>query len=254
MRLSDKVAIITGAARGIGKGIAMKFASEGAAIVVTDVLIEQAQKTADEIKSKGGNAIAVKADVTKKAEVQNLVKTTLDNFKALHILVNNAGIQRNFSIIEMSEEDWDIVLDVDLKALFLCTQAVLPHMMKQRYGKIINISSICGLGVPLAANYNAAKGGVIQLTKSAAFEAGPYGINVNSIAPGVVLTDILLNVGKTEEEREKAVQERKRLSVLGRIGTTEDMGDLAVFLASEESKHITGQVISCDGGRHDFMG
>lgn len=253
MKLTGKVAIVTGSTRGIGKAIAMSFASDGAAVVVTARHIEQAHQVVDEIKNRGGTAIAIKADVANRAEVHNLVKSTLENFKAIHILVNNAGIVRHAPLLEMAEEDWDIVLDVDLKGVFNCTQAVLGHMMEQRYGKIINISSVAGLGLPVSGgNYGAAKAGVIQLTKVTAMEAGPYGINVNSIAPGLIVTDITYT-RRSKEEAERFIEERKERAVLGRVGRPEDIANLALFLASDDSNFITGQVICCDGGRHDRM-
>jgi len=246
------VAIVTGSAQGIGEVIAKKFTSEGASVVVGDINIEQAQQVVDEIKNQGGTAIAFKADVANRAEVHNLVKSALENFKAIHILVNNAGVTRHAPLLEMTEEDWDVVLDVDLKGVFNCTQAVLGHMMEQRYGKIINISSAAGLGGPLMyrANYAPAKAGVIQLTKVTAVEAGPYGINVNSIAPGMIRTELIYTrLGK--EEAERFFEYRKELAVLGRIGMPEDIANLALFLASDDSNFITGQVICCDGGLHD---
>ena len=255
VKLLNKVAIVTGAARGLGKAIAMKFVSEGAAVVVTDVMIEQAQETVDEIKSKGGKAIAVQTDVTNRAEVQNLVKTTLDNFKAIHILVNNAGITRHAPILEVTEEDWDMVQAVDLKGVFLCTQAVLPSMIKQRYGKIVNIASECGLGLAMAGsgNYGAAKAGVIQLTKVTAVEAGPYEINTNAIAPGMILTDMTYT-RRSKEEVDRFVEERKKVSAIHRLATPESIANLALFLASDDSEHITGQVVLCDDGYQAHIG
>jgi len=254
MKLVGKVAIVTGSTRGIGKAIAMNFASEGAAVVVTGRHVEQARQVVNEIKNQGGTAIAIKADVANRAEVQNLVKSTLENFKAIHILVNNAGITRRAPLIRMTDEDWDVVLDVDLKGVFNCTQAVLGHMMEQRYGKIINISSICGFGAYFVglAHYAAAKGGVIQLTKATAMEAGPYGINVNSIAPGTIRTEFIYS-RRNKEEAERFLEERKEQAVLGRVGEPEDIANLALFLASDDSNFITGQVICCDGGLHDRM-
>ncbi len=164
MKLTGKVAIVTGSTRGIGKAIAMSLASEGAAVVVTARHIEQGHQVVDEIKNQGGTAIAFKADVANRADVHNLVKSALENFKAIHILVNNAGIARLAPLLEMTEEDWDIVLDINLKGVFNCTQAVLGHMMEQRYGKIINISSIVGLGFSTTvgqASYGTAKAGVV---------------------------------------------------------------------------------------------
>ena len=254
MKLTGKVAIVTGAAQGIGEAIAMRLASEGATIVVNDVNIEKANQVADEIKNQGGRAIAFKADVANRAEVQNLTKNTMEDFKAIHILVNNAGITRHAPLPEMIEEDWDAVLDVDLKGVFNCIQAVSSYMIEQRYGKIINISSVAGMGHGMIgmANYAAAKGGVIQLTKIAARELGPYGINVNSIAPGIIITNIL-TTRRSKEEVERLIEERKRVAVLGRVGEPEDVANLALFLASDDANFITGQVIRTDGGRTDSM-
>jgi len=254
MKLNGKVAIVTGGAQGIGKAIAMRLAGEGAAVVISDVNYEKARLSAKEIKDHGGRAIAVKTDVTNKKNVQDLMKKTIAKFKAIHIMVNNAGIMLNAPIIEMSEETWDAVVDIDLKGVFLCTQAVAPYMMEQRYGKIVNISSIDGMGHAYEnqANYAAAKAGVIQLTKVSAREFGPYNINVNSIAPGKILTDFTY-AHRTKEEAERLIEERKRGAALGRIGGPRNIADLVFFLVSEDSEFITGQVIRCDGGRTDGM-
>jgi 3-oxoacyl-[acyl-carrier protein] reductase len=256
MKKEEKVAIVTGSARGIGEAIAKKFASEGISVVITDINIEGAIHVADLIKKQGGKAIAIKADVADKDEVQNLFKKTLENFKAIHILVNNAAIARNTPLIEMKEEDWDIVLDVNLKGVFNCTQAVLGHMMEQLYGKIINISSAQGTGTSgteFMASYCASKGGIIQLTKATARAGGPYGINVNSIAPGLVLTDIIRETLGTEEKLKEFIEDRRKLTVLPHVGEPLDIANLAFFLASDDSKYITGQVICSDGGRTDRM-
>ncbi len=255
MKLTGKVAIVTGSGQGIGKAIATKFASEGAAVVVCARSIDKVHQVVDEIKNQGGTALALRTDVANRADVHNLVKSTLENFKAIHILVNNAAIRRPAPLVEMTEEDWDVVLDVDLKGVFNCTQAVLGHMMQQRYGKIINISSILGLGVPRVGvgNYGAAKAGVIQLTKVTAMEAGSYGINVNAIAPGLVITEGTYTRRSSKEEAERQIKESKERAVLGRSGRPEDIANLALFLASDDSNFITGQVICCDGGRQDHM-
>jgi len=249
MKLAGKVAIVTGAAHGIGEAIAKKFASEGASVVVYDINLEEANRVVDEIKAQGGTAIAIRGDVINKAEVQNLVKNTLEKFNGIHILVNNAGIwQPSAPLVEMTEEQWDIVLDVDLKGVFLCTQAVLNHMIEQRYGKIINISSTMGTGTSFSeelANYAAAKGGVIQLTKATARVGGPYGLNANCIAPGFTVT--------MPDMPEETIEGRKKATVLGRVGEPDDQANLALFLASDDSKYMTGQVICCDGGRTDRM-
>ncbi len=254
MKLDGKVAIVTGSARGMGKATARIFAAEGATVVVNALHIEGANQVAQEIQDQGGKAIAIKADVSQKSEVQDMVAKTLDSFGAIHILVNNAGISQNCSILETTEEDWDTIHNVNLKGTFLCTQAVLPQLMKQKYGKIINISSGAALGAstPGLGAYAAAKGGVISLTKSTAREAGPYGINVNCIAPGTVITEILY-VGRTKEAAEKFIADRRKSSVMGRVGRPEDIANLALFLASDDSSFITGQIISINGGRGDLM-
>jgi len=254
MKVDGKVAIVTGSARGIGKAIAQKLAAEGAKVVVAALHLEGASKGAQEIKDQGGQAVAIKVDVSQKAEVQALVEKTLDKFGAVHILVNNAGISRTGSIIKMSEEDWDLVQAVDLKGVFLCTQAVLGQMMNQKYGKIINISSLAALGSynPGAGAYSAAKAGVISLTKTTAREAGPYGINVNCICPGRVLTDMIYTV-HGEEAGRRFIEEGKKLSLLGRVGSPDDIANLALFLASDESSFMTGQIIRMDGGRADIL-
>ncbi|MFC1915379.1 SDR family NAD(P)-dependent oxidoreductase [Chloroflexota bacterium] len=252
MKLTGKVAIVTGAAQGIGEAIAKKFSSEGATIVVSDINIEKANGVVKEINNQGGTAIAVKTDVANRADVENLVKVTLDNFKAVHILVNNAGIGRRAPVHEMSEEYWDEVMNVDLKSVFYGTQAVLGHMKEQRYGKIVNISSIVGMDFFMvgSVNYAAAKAGVIQLTRFTAFEAGRYGINANAIAPGVIRTEIAI-IRRTKEEAERWWAEGEERTSLGRIGTAEDVANVALFLVSEDSSYVTGQVIRVDGGHQN---
>ena len=256
MKLNGRVAIVTGAAQGIGEAIAKRLASEGAAVVVADIDIEKAQRVAGEIRSQGRVAIALQTNVARRAEVQDMVRTTLENFKAMHILVNNAGIVRRAPLLEMAEDAWDIVLDVNLKGVFNCTQAVLPHMIEQRYGKIINISSVAGIGHygrGGLASYAASKAGVIQLTKVTASEAGQYGINVNCICPGMIVTSLTYAGYGTNEEARTSIEQRKKLTVLGRAGTPEDVANLALFLAGDDSSFITGQVIAVDGGRTDGM-
>jgi 3-oxoacyl-[acyl-carrier protein] reductase len=236
--------------------MAKRFAAEGASVVVGDINLDGARRVADEIRAQGGTAIAVRVDVVSRLEAQNLVKETLQNFKAIHILVNNAAIFQKKPFLEITEEDWDKVLAVDLKGVFNCTQAVLSHMIRQRYGKIINISSVQGTGTSGTedyASYAAAKGGVIQLTKVTARVGGPYGINVNCIAPGAILTGIVLDSQGTKDEAEKFIEDRRKLSVLGRLGEPEDIAGLALFLASDDARHMTGQVICMDGGRTDRM-
>ena len=246
-KLAQKVAVITGGARGIGKQIALTFASEGADIVIADIV--EMETAAQDIKSLGQKVITVKTDVTLKEEVKNLIDTTLDHFQKIDILVNNAGITKRAPLLKMTLEDWDTVMDVNLKGTFLCTQAAAECMVKRKYGKIVNIASVGGLNaVHLSANYCVSKAGVIQLTKVSARELGPCGINVNAIAPGVIMTDIVC-YQRTPAELERFIEERKNWAVLGRIGTVEDIANVALFLASDESSLITGQVIAADGGR-----
>ncbi len=251
-RLDGKVALVTGSARGFGKAMVLRFAKEGADIVVNDLSVEQMEATVAEIRSLGRKAIAIKADVSRKDDVQRMASVALDTFKKIDILVNNAGTFRHRDLLEMTEEEWDAVLDVDLKGPFLNIQALAPHMIERGYGKIINISSIAGLGSSNAemANYASAKAGLIQLTKVAARRLGPHGINVNCIAPGFVVTDFTF-LNRTQEEVEAITEYRTRHALLGRAGTPEDIANLALFLASDESSFITGQTILCDGGRVD---
>jgi len=249
-KLAQKVAVITGGARGIGKQIALTFASEGADIVIGDII--EMEAAAQGIKDLGRAVITVKTDVTHKEAVRNLIDSAIDNFNKVDILVNNAGIVRHAPLLEMAEEEWNAVIDVNLKGVFLCTQAVAKHMVKRQYGKIINIASIAGLNaVYVSANYCVSKAGVIQLTKVCARELGPYGINVNAIAPGVVITDMTYT--RTPAEAERFIEERRNWAILGRIGTAQDMANLALFLASDQSSFITGQVIAADGGRTGLM-
>ncbi|MBI2958124.1 MAG: SDR family oxidoreductase [Chloroflexi bacterium] len=250
MKLEGKVAIVTGSARGVGEATARLFAAEGAAVVLTDVLIDQARSVADQITRQGGKAIAIKADVSRRGEVQDLVKETVSNFKTVHVLVNNAAILRRQRILDITVEDWDNMQDVNLRGPFNCTQAVLPYMMEQKYGKIVNISSLGGIRVTNSsfAHYAASKAGVIGLTRVTALEAGWYGINVNAIAPVAIITD-MSRTQRTKEELEKFIEEGKERSLIRRVGRPEDIANLALFLSSDDSSYITGQLISCDGGR-----
>lgn len=253
-KLDGKVAIVTGAARGIGKAIALRFAGEGADIVVSDVKTPDVEATAAKIREAGRKAVAVTADVSKKDEVERMVATAVDTFKKVDILVNNAGISRREVLLEMTEEDWDKVLDTNLKGVFLCTQAAAKHMVQQKYGKIINLSSITGQGLLLSrrANYAPSKAGVNVLTQVAARELGPYGINANAIAPGIILTEHTY-LGRTPAQVEEFKEIGKKNSALKRLGSPEDVANLALFLASDESSYITGQVIGVDGGLVDFI-
>ncbi|MFC1905046.1 SDR family NAD(P)-dependent oxidoreductase [Chloroflexota bacterium] len=254
MRLSSKVAIVTGSGHGIGREIATVFAREGASVFVNDIDAEAISRVVDEIKDEGGTAYPIKANVADKTEVQKLCETVTEKCGGIHILVNNAMIRRNASLLEVSEEDWDVVLSVGLKGVFFCIQAAAKYMIPQHYGKIINISSLAALGAcgPNHSIYAAVKAGVIALTKVAALTLGPQDINVNCIAPGVIDTPQHY-ARRGKEGAEKFFEEKKRAIVLGRVGTPEDIANLALFLASDDANYITGQVIACEGGRTDLM-
>jgi 3-oxoacyl-[acyl-carrier protein] reductase len=243
MKLKDKVAIITGAGQGIGKEIALTFAREGAKVVVTDITGKE-NEVAEEIKRMGGEAIAVKVDVSKMEDAKKMAEETLKAFSRIDILVNNAGIYPFKPFVEITEGDWDKVINVNLKGTFNCTKAVVETMIKQKYGKIINITSIAGtvVGFPQLTHYCASKAGITGFTRALALELAPYGINVNAIAPGPIETPGTQVLGK------EAYENFKKLIPIGRWGKPEDIANLAVFLASDESSNITGQVIVSDGG------
>jgi len=243
MNLSDKVAIVTGGGRGIGRAIALKLAEVGATVVVSDILEEEAEAVAGEIKTAGGQSLACPADVSQAADVARLVEATVEACGRIDILVNNAGVARDQLLLRMSEEDWDKVLDVDLKSVFLCTKAVLRHMLKKRWGRIISLSSIAGLaGNPGQANYSSAKAGIIGFTRTVAMEVGSHSVTVNAIAPGFIETDM------TKKIKEEQRQQIKEHIPLDRFGTPRDVAEAVAFLASEEAGYITGQVLSVNGG------
>ncbi len=243
MRLKDKVALITGGARGIGQAIAMTFAKEGADIVVADINLEIAQKTASEIESLGRKALALEMDVTSYEKVEEGINKILDKMGKVDILVNNAGITKDNLILRMSQAEWDAVINVNLKGTFNCIKAVSRPMVKQRSGRIISIASIIGLiGNPGQANYAASKAGIIALTKTVAKELASRNINANAIAPGFIQTEM---TAKLPEDIKKKMLEAIPLS---KLGTPQDVANLCLFLASDESSYITGQVITIDGG------
>lgn len=244
MNFTGRVAVITGAGRGIGRAIAMLLAQQGAKVVVNyRANAKAAQETVAAIVARGGEAIAVQADVRSEEEAAKLIQTAVDTWGRLDILVNNAGTTRDALLIRMKEADWDLVLDTNLKGAFHCTKAAQRPMMRQRYGRIINITSVSGLaGNAGQANYAAAKAGLIGFTKSVAKEVGSRGITVNAVAPGYVPTDL------TADLPAELVSEAINRTPLGRAGTPEDIAYAVAFLASEEAGFITGQVLSVDGG------
>jgi 3-oxoacyl-[acyl-carrier protein] reductase len=243
MILKDKNAIVTGSAQGIGKSIALALAKAGANIVVSDVNLEEAEKTAREIEALGRKAIAVKCNVSDATEVTELVKKAQETFPTLDILVNNAGVTRDNLMMRMEEKDWDLVLDVNLKGAFLLTKAVTRIMMKQRYGRIVNMSSIIGvMGNAGQSNYAASKGGLIAFTKSTAKEFASRNITCNAIAPGFIETAM------TAKLSDEVKQNYAKGIPLGRMGSVEDVAGAVLFLVSEQASYITGQVLHVDGG------
>jgi 3-oxoacyl-[acyl-carrier protein] reductase len=242
LNLSNKVALVTGSSRVIGKAIALKL-SETVANVVINGLSDTAETVAEEIRSTGKNSIAVIADVTSAAEVAAMMDKVIAEYGRIDILVNNAGITRDQLLLRMTDEEWDSVLSIDLKSVFLCTRAAVKYMLKQRWGRIISISSVVGLtGNPGQANYASAKAGIIGFTKAVAREVAPRGITANAIAPGFIETDM------TQKLKEEQKQELMTRIPLGYLGSPKDVANTAVFLASDEAGYITGQVMAVDGG------
>lgn len=242
--LDGQNAIVTGASRGIGRSIALALAQAGANVTVNYVRsADRAELVVALCREFGVGALSVQADVTQSADVARLVETACVNFGPPHILVNNAGVALTGLLLDTSEEDWDGLMNANLKAPFLCTKAVLPHMTRQRYGRIINMSSMWGLaGGSYEVAYSASKGGLIALTKALAKEMGPSGITVNAVAPGAVLTDML---GHLSAEDIAMIAEE---TPVGRLGTPEEIAAAVAFLALPGSSFITGQVLSPNGG------
>ena len=244
MHVDNKVALITGASRGIGRATALELAKAGAKIVINYAgNAAAAQEVLKAIQEMGGQAIAVQANIAVAAEVDELIQKTVEAFGSIDILVNNAGITRDTLLMRMKEADWDAVLDTNLKGVFLCTKAVSKLMLKQRSGRIINMTSVVGLtGNASQANYAAAKAGVVGFTKSMAKELGSRGITVNAVAPGFIATDM------TEVLPDSVKEQMTSTIPLGRPGTPSDVAKAVLFLCSDAAAYITGQTLNVDGG------
>lgn len=251
--LEGKVAIITGGGRGMGREIALTFAKAGANIAVCDLSLANLTEVEEEIRAVGGKCLSLAIDISKKDQVEEMMAKVHAHFGKIDILINNAGICISSSLLETSVEEWDANMNVNLKGAFLCLQGAAKYMVEQKYGKIVNISSICGRGaVSEGVAYSASKAGVIQVTCNAAAELGKHNINVNSIAPGFVATP-LVREGKTAEEYAAMITEFSKPTVLGKTGLPKDIANAALFLVSDEAAYISGQTIPVDGGRTNRM-
>ncbi len=248
MDIKGKVVIVTGARRGMGKSHALALAKAGAKVAVSDISLEECQKVADEIGREKGEALAVKCDVTKKEEIDNMVKTVVDKWGRVDILVNNAGICQFKPFLELTEEEWDRTLDINLKGYFLCAQAAAKEMVKQKSGAIVNIASVAmgqvGIGFLSLTHYCASKGGVAAMTKALALELAPHNIRVNAIAPGMIETPMIESVKSDPKTMEAMLAQVP----MHRVGKPEEVSNLVLFLASDASSYITGSTVVIDGG------
>lgn len=242
MRILDKVAIVTGSARGIGAAISLRLAEEGANVAVCDVS-DGVDAVAEKISATGRKALAMRTDVSDRGQVQSMVDEVVKQWGQIDILVNNAGINRDASIKNMTEAQWDAVIAVNLKGAFNCIQAVLPYMSQRKYGKIISLSSRAAMGNFGQANYSASKAGIMGLTRTAALELARFNVNVNAIAPGYIDTE--MTRGVPDDVRERVI----KAIPLQRVGDPRDVANLVLFLASDEASYITGQTIYICGGR-----
>jgi len=246
MRLKGKAALITGAGGDLGRGMALRFTEEGARVMVNDKNLEKASETVNLVIQQGGTAVANGGDLTKADEVRGMVEQLIKEWGKIDILVNNAGDVRDALLTKMTEEDWDFVVDLNLKGSFLCARAVAPHMIEQGYGKIVNISSMAYKGNIGQTNYVSAKAGVVGLTQALGLELARYGINVNCVAPG------LIDTPKARTLDEKTRERLVKITPMRRMGEIIDIANAVLFLASDESKYITRQTIHVSGGMEGF--
>jgi NAD(P)-dependent dehydrogenase (short-subunit alcohol dehydrogenase family) len=249
-RLDDKVALVTGAASGIGEATALLFAAEGARVMLADIQDEQGHTVRDRIRSACSTAEYVHCDVAVAEDQAGMIRATADAFGRLDVLFNNAGLARGGSILDLTEEDWDLVLDVDLKSVYLGCKLAIPEMRKTGGGAIVNTASVAGLrgGARLHA-YHAAKAGVINLTRSVAAEAAQYGVRVNCVCPGIIVTPIWRQIGVASDEAARAFWGMMGQRVLmGRVGTPEEVAKTVLFLASDDAAYVTGHALVVDGG------
>jgi len=244
LEISGRTAIVTGAARGIGAAIAQRLVAEGANVVIAD--LKGAAEQAEALVKIGGKAVAAETDVTDAASVDGMVATATATFGGVDILVNNAGFTRDMRIGKMQESDWDAVVDVILKGAFLCTKAASAVMTDRGWGRIVNISSRAHLGNPGQANYSAAKAGILGFTRAMALELGRFGVTVNAVAPGIIDTDAVRNLGHFEKVKEAAV----KITPIPRLGSVDDIADAVAFLSSKRAAYITGEVLHVTGGRY----
>ena len=246
--VKNKVAIVTGARRGMGRTHALALAKAGAKVVVSDISQEDCQIVVKEIEKAGGEAIAIKCDVSKKEEVDNMVKATVDKWEKVDILINNAGVCQFKPFLELTEQEWDRTIDINLKGYFLCSQAAAKEMVRQKSGAIVNIASVAmgqvGVGFATLAHYSASKGGIVAMTETMAIELGPYNIRVNAIAPGTIETPMIDPI----KQDPKAMEGILARVPLHRVGKPEEVSNLVLFLASDASSYMTGSTVVIDGG------